>query len=163
MRGIRITPKRGQPSILNASVQDHLAPDIAWLKKRLHLVGDQESLRKVVLRLTPIYYLAQLLGSNMEEAVEPTLVWLQEKLNLGDDGIVQLVKKESSFLGFSLEIHKERVVWLQKRLALDDESLRKLVKIFPTVLGLSVEDNMEPKLACLQQHGTQARMSSRAA
>jgi hypothetical protein len=74
--------------------------------------------------------LVQLLGTtNMEETLEPTLCWLQEKLDLVGNGIVQLVQKESSFLGFSLESHKERFSWLQKRLALDDESLSKLVKL----------------------------------
>jgi hypothetical protein len=119
---------RQQPSIFNVSVQDHLEPNIAWLETRLQLVDDQDSLQKV-LRLTPVYCLLQLLGTTkMEETLEPTLVWLQEKLNLGVDGIVQLVLKESSFLGFSLEIHKERVAWLQKRLALEDTSLRKASK-----------------------------------
>jgi ferric-dicitrate binding protein FerR (iron transport regulator) len=141
-----------QPSILNASIRDQLESNIAWLEKRLHLKDDQASLRKVVLRLTPMAGgLVQLLGFDMEETLEPNLVWLQEKLNLRDDGIVQLVKKESSFLGLSLESHKERVSWLQKRLALDDGSLSKLVQTLPSVLCMSVENNLEPKLSWLQE------------
>jgi hypothetical protein len=151
---------RRQPSILNVSVQDHLEPNIAWLEQRLQLGGgDQESLQKVVLLLTPMVGgLAQLLGSNncnnMQETLEPTLCWLQEKLSLGDDSIVQLVQKEASFLGLSLESLKIRVTWFQERLVLDDKSLSKLVQRFPQVLHLSVDDNLEPKLAWLQERLT---------
>jgi hypothetical protein len=102
--------------------------------------------------------LVQLLVFNMEETLEPTLCWLQEKLNLGDNGIVQLVQKESSFLGFSLESrHKERISWLQKRLALDDESLSKLVKLnkpgriagqLPTIVQIDVLVSNIPQTQC---------------
>jgi hypothetical protein len=138
-----------QPTILNLSVQEQLEPNIAWLQDRLSL--DQEGLQRVVLRLTPMVGgFAQLLGSNMEENLEPKLVWLQERLHLDDAGIAKLVKKEASFLGFSLEINEERMAWLQTRLLLDGKSLSKLVLSYPSVLHYSVEDNLEPKLAWLQ-------------
>jgi hypothetical protein len=138
-----------QPTILNLSVRERVEPNISWLQDRLAL--DQEGLQTVLLRLTPMVGgLAQLLGSNLEENLEPTLVWLQERLLLDDAGVAKLVKKEASFLGFSLETLEERMAWLQTRLVLDDKCLSKLVQRFPPVLGCSVDDNLEPKLAWLQ-------------
>jgi hypothetical protein len=102
---------RRQPTILNSSIQDQLEPNLSWLQQRLQL--DSESLPRVVLRLTPVYGLTQLLGSNMQENLEPTFDWLQEKLELDDAGLIKLVEKHPSFLGLSLESHKERVAWLQ--------------------------------------------------
>jgi hypothetical protein len=104
-----------------------------------------------VLRLTPVYGFAQLLESNIEENLEPKLVWLQERLLFDDASIAKLVKKEASFLGFSLETLEERMAWLQKRLSLDDKSLSKLVGRLPAVLHYSVDDNLEPKLSWLQE------------
>jgi mTERF domain-containing protein len=139
-----------QPTILNMSVRERLEPNIAWLQDRLAL--DQEGLQRVVLRLTPMVGgLAQLLGSSMEENLEPTLVWLQERLLLDDSGVAKLVKECPSFLGFSLELHQEKMTWLQKRLALDDKSLSKLVQSHPSVLGCSIDDNLEPTLSWLQE------------
>jgi hypothetical protein len=122
---------RRQPTILNLSIQDQLEHNISWLQHRLQL--DQGSLRRAVLLLTSVDGLTQLLGSNMEEELEPTLVWLQGKLKLDDAGLSKLVEKHPSFLGFSLESHKERVACLQKRLDMDDQSLSKLVKTLPQV------------------------------
>jgi len=129
---------RLQPTILSLSIQEQLEPNVSWLQDRLQL--DQGSLERAVLHLTPMVGgLAQLLGSSMEENLEPTLALLQGKLLLDDAGLSKLVEKDPSFLGFSLESHKERVAWLQKRLELDDKGLSKLVKTLPQVLDLSVE------------------------
>ena len=52
----------------------------------------------------------------MEEMLEPTLVWLQRKLLLDDAGLGKLVEKEeASFLGLSLESHKERVACMASK------------------------------------------------
>ena len=100
---------RRQPTILSLSIQNQLETNISWLQDRLQL--DQESLGRVVLRLTPVSGLTQLLGSNIEENLEPTLVWIQLKLLLDDAGLRKLVEKYPSFLGLSLESHKEKVAW----------------------------------------------------
>ena len=78
-------------------------------------VGSRESRKGTAAFDTHGRWIGQLLGSNMEENLEPTLVWIQGKLLLDDAGLCKLVEKHPSFLGFSLESHKERVSWLQKK------------------------------------------------
>jgi ferric-dicitrate binding protein FerR (iron transport regulator) len=95
--------------------------------------------------------LAQLLGSNMEHILEPTLVWVQEKLLLDDAAFTKLVRTYPSFLGLSLESHKERLAWLQTRLLLDDKNLSKLVQSCHSALGSRIANNLEPKLAWLKE------------
>ena len=94
--------------------RQELELNILWFQDRLQ--SDQKSLQRVVLRLTRIVgRSAQLRGSNMEEMLEPTLVWLQRKLLLDDAGLGKLVEKEASFLGLSLESHKERVACMASK------------------------------------------------
>jgi hypothetical protein len=52
----------------------------------------------------------------MEENLKLTLVRLQERLLLDDAGITKLVTEHQSFLGLSLESHRERMAWLQTRI-----------------------------------------------
>ena len=109
----------------------------------LIILKPHERERYAFLLASPILY-------DETKHLEPTFLWLQEKLNLDAADLDNMVEKDASFLGFSLESQKESVAWLQKRLDMDDQNLRKLVQRFPPVLGMSVTDNLEPKLLWLK-------------
>jgi mTERF domain-containing protein len=87
----------------------------------------------------------------MEEKLEPTLVWLQERLLLDDAGVTKLVKKHPSFLGLSLENHKESWHGCKRGLHWMTRVLASFCRSCPQVLGYSIDGNLEPTLSWLQE------------